>query len=335
MQDIKNYMLEELRSLLETEGYPRFYAIQIFNWVYKKRVEDFSLMSDLSKEARKFLKDNFCFSRLKLLKRLTSCDGTEKFLFGLKDKHRIETVLIPEGKRNTLCVSTQVGCKFRCNFCVSGLGGLRRNLKTSEIVNQYLEVNSLISFKKITNIVFMGMGEPLDNFDNTIKSIKILSAPDGLCFGKRRLCISTCGIVPKMKKLLELNLGIRLSVSLHSSSEKRSKIMPINRRYSLDKVIGIAKEFVKEGNAVTFEYILIKDFNCSNEDALKLAQLLRGINCKVNLIPYNKSEYFCWQRPDDYDLRSFENILKKYKIFFTLRKPRGQDIKAACGQLRT
>ena len=202
MEDIKNYTLKELEDLLREKAYPKFYAHQIFNWIYKKRIENFDLMTNLSKEARGFLKNNFYFSHLKLIERETSEDGTEKFLFELDDGHRIETVLIPEGKIVTLCVSTQVGCKFKCRFCVSGISGFKRNLRTSEIISQYLEVAKRIG--RITNIVFMGIGEPLDNFDNVVKSIEILKEPHGISFGRRRICISTLGIIPKIEKLREM-----------------------------------------------------------------------------------------------------------------------------------
>ncbi len=334
--DIKDYTLEEIGQFLKEKGYPEFYSKQIFCWVYKKRVEDFTLMTDISKEARIFLKDFFYFSKPKILKRFISKDGTEKFLFSLDDKNAIESVVIPEGKRLTLCISTQAGCRFGCRFCVSGIGGFKRNLKVSEIVNQFLTINDIIKPRIITNIVFMGIGEPLDNFDNLVKSIEILLSPYGVYFGKKRICISTCGIPPRIRELISLNLRVRLSISLHAScEEKRSLIMPVNKKYPLSEVIKVSKEYAKRTNfPVTFEYILIKDFNCSKEDAFKLAHLIRGINCKVNIIPYNFSPYFKWHSPSIYDINKFREALKKKRIFFTFRKSRGQDIEAACGQLR-
>jgi len=334
MEDIKNYTLEELNKFLK--GYPSFYAHQVFNWIYKKRIEDFDLMTDISKQARDFLRDNFYFPKLKLLKRLISKDRTEKFLFKLNDNSKIETVLIPEGKRNTLCISTQVGCKFRCRFCLSGLDGFKRNLSVAEIINQYLEVDDYIKPSHITNIVYMGVGEPLDNFINVIKSIKILKSPYGSYFGKKKICLSTCGIIPQIKKLLSLNLEVKLSLSLHcSDSNKRSKLMPINKKYPLKELIKVAKEFANRDRfPVTFEYILIKDFNCNREEAVHLAKLIKGINCKVNIIVYNESKYFSWQAPSICDIQVFKDTLKKNKVFFTFRKSRGDDILAGCGQLR-
>ena len=336
MQDIKNYSLEELKNFLEKKGLPKFYATQIFSWIYKKRVENFEAMTDLSKEARRLLKGIFYFSSLKLSERLISRDGTEKFLFNLEDGNNIETVLIPEGKRNTLCLSTQIGCRFRCKLCVSGIDGLKRNLNVSEITNQYLMVGDLIGLKKITNIVFMGIGEPLDNFDNLIKSIKIMLSPLGLYFGKRRLCISTCGLIPQMRKLLKFHLGVKLSISLHTAnSDKRSRIMPVNKKYPLNEVVKLVKELSKSDKfPVTFEYVMIKDFNSGQKDALELVKLIKEIRCKLNIIPYNSSKYFSWQPPSKDDINIFQNILKKYNISFTSRKSRGSDISAACGQLR-
>jgi 23S rRNA (adenine2503-C2)-methyltransferase len=334
MKDIKKYTLEELREFLSKNNFPKFYADQIFNWVYKKRKENFDLMTDLSKKAREFLKENFYFSQLKMIKEEKSSDGVRKFLFELEDKCKIETVLIPEGKRLTLCLSTQVGCKFACKFCLSGKYGFKRDLKISEILNQYLFISDLIFPQKVTNLVFMGIGEPLDNFLNTIKAIKILTHPKGLYFGRRRICISTCGLIPQIKKLKDLNLGVKLSISLHSADEKtRSKIMPINKKYPLKELIKTVKEFsLKQRCPITFEYILIKGLNTGKKEAFKLAKLLKGINCKINLIPLNPCSSFSF--PTQKEINLFKEELKRYGLFFTLRKSRGKDINAGCGQLR-
>ncbi|MCD6539649.1 MAG: 23S rRNA (adenine(2503)-C(2))-methyltransferase RlmN [Candidatus Omnitrophica bacterium] len=336
MIDIKSLTREDLEKILFKEGFPKFSPIQVFTWIYRKRVEDFSKMTDLSKKLRKYLSENFYFSRLELKERKISLDTTEKFLFKLKDNSLIETVLIPEGKRNTLCISTQVGCKYKCKFCVSGLRGFKRNLEAPEIINQFLEVEDLISPEKITNIVFMGIGEPLDNFENLIRAIKIFMDNKGIYLGKRKICISTVGITPKIKKLIELSLGVKLSLSLHSAiSEKRTKIIPVDKKYPLSEVLTALGEFVKkEKFPVTFEYILIKGFNSSREDAQELVNLSKKIKCKINLIPYNPSPYFDWQPPSEQEVGDFKKILKKEGVFFTLRRPRGKDIEAACGQLR-
>ena len=336
MKDIKGYTLKDLGNILEREGYPSFCAKQIFNWVYKRNTDDFSKMSDLSKEARQYLKSNFYISSLKILERRISVDGTEKFLFALGDKNTIETVIIPKGNRNTLCVSTQVGCRYGCKFCVSGIFGFKRNLKVSEIVNQFIKVNSVIIPKAITNIVFMGIGEPLDNLDNVVKSISIVTSPSGIHFGRRRITISTCGITPKIRELLNMDLGVKLSISLHSAdNRKRSLLMPVNKLYPLAGLIDHAKQYAKKYRfPVTFEYILIKDVNSKREDALNLSRMLRGLRYKINVIPYNPAPSFKWQPPSFYDINSFTGILRRKGIFFTLRRARGQDIEAACGQLR-
>jgi 23S rRNA (adenine2503-C2)-methyltransferase len=335
-QDIKNCSLEDLSEFFRDRGYSHFYAKQIFAWVYKRGIENFNLMTDISKEARRFFEKIFYFSHLCLLKREISKDRTEKFLFQLSNGSKIETVLIPEEKRNTLCVSTQVGCKFGCKFCVSGLRGFKRNLSVSEIINQYLDTKKLAEPKKITNIVFMGVGEPLDNFDNVVKSIKILMESCGVYFGKRRICISTIGMPSKIKKLADLNLRVKLSVSLHSADPfKREKLMPATKRYSLADLIKAIKYFsYKEKFPVTFEYIMIRGVNSSKEDAYNLVKLVKNVNSKVNLIPYNPSTFFKWQTPPNEEIEQFKKILKKHNVFFTLRKPRGQDIHASCGQLR-
>ena len=336
MRDIKNYTLEELKQILIKEGFPHYSASQIFNWVYKKRIEDFSSMTDLSKKLRAYLNENFSFPQITIIKKETASCGVSKILYQLKDNSLIETAVIPDEERYTLCLSTQVGCKFRCNFCVSGTTGFRRNLSVSEIINQYLITEKILKIK-ITNIVYMGIGEPLDNFENVVKSIKIFTHPSGIYLGKRRICISTVGIPEKIKKLADLKLGVKLSLSLHSADEeKRKKLIPLAKRYSLKKIMEAVKYFSKkEKFPITFEYLLIKDFNMTEKDAYKLASLLKGIKeYKINLIPYNPSQFFLWQIPLKEEIENFKNALKKYNLFFTLRKPRGRNIEAACGQLK-
>ncbi|MBP7088290.1 MAG: 23S rRNA (adenine(2503)-C(2))-methyltransferase RlmN [Candidatus Omnitrophica bacterium] len=334
MNDIKNYTFEELQETLSQNNRPRFLASQVFNWVYKKRITDFTLMSDISKENRIFLADNFYLSRFQLLKREVSRDKTEKFLFELKDKNSIETVLIPEMSRYTLCLSTQVGCKYKCSFCISGESGLKRNLEPEEIINQYLEVALIIAPRDITNLVFMGIGEPLDNFDNVVKAIKLLISPKGLNFSKRRISLSTCGLAPEIEKLAGLNLGIKLSVSLHSANnEIRSQIMPVNKKYSLERLMAAVKKYsFLQRYPVTLEYIMIKGINISIKDAKDLVKLLNAIKCKLNLIAYNGSKQT--RIPSGEEIATFKAELNKKGIFATLRKSKGQDINAACGQLK-
>ncbi|MDP2923399.1 MAG: 23S rRNA (adenine(2503)-C(2))-methyltransferase RlmN [Candidatus Omnitrophota bacterium] len=334
-QDIKNYTLQDLNKRFMGENLPKFYACQVFSWLYEKRIEDFDKMTNISKDARELLKSKFYFSNLNLLKKEVSCDGTEKFLFSLSDDYKIESVLIPESSRLTLCLSTQVGCKFKCNFCLSGQKGFKRNLDTCEIINQYLFISDVVLPKKITNIVFMGIGEPLDNFTNTINAVKIFMDTRGLSLGRLRICISTCGLIPEIKRLAQLKLGIKLSVSLHSANDDtRTKLMPINKRYPLVELMKAVKEFARyERYPVTFEYALLSALNTSKKDAVELAYLLKHIHCKVNLIPYNHS-CLKFKAPSPEEIQDFSQILKEKGIFFTLRKARGEDINAACGQLR-
>jgi len=324
-----------LETYCKQHGLARYVAGQVFRWIYHKRCEEPALMSDLSKSARQLLQQNFYFSTLKLLQRQPSRDGSEKLLFELQDAATIETVLIPEGNRYTLCVSSQVGCKYHCSFCVSGINGFCRHLTVSEIINQYLFSADAVKPREITNIVFMGIGEPLDNFAHVVSAIKILMTPEGLAVGKRRISISTCGLVPEIKKLAGLQLGIKLSISLHASSDTlRDTIMPVNKKYPLGELMLAVKEYAQSQQyPITFEYALLSRLNTSRACALNLAALLKGVRCKVNLIPYNPSS-LKFQAPDGQEIAEFTATLKKKDIFFTLRKPRGADIEAACGQLR-
>jgi len=332
-EDIKNYTLEELKSYFKGKNIASYTASQIFGWIYSKRAENFNLMTDISKKVRDLLLENFYFSKLKIAKREISLDKTEKFLFELSDKAAIESVLIPEPCRSTLCLSSQVGCKYSCKFCTSGSRGLKRNLTAGEIVNQYLTISGLTAHK-ITNMVFMGIGEPLDNFEMTVKAIKIFSEHKGLDFSRRRITVSTCGIIPQIEELSRLKLGVKLSVSLHSAdNDMRSKIMPVNRKYPLTLLMKTLKSFSKnEKYPVTFEYALLGSLNTSKSEAQKLIQLLKGIDCKINLIPYNAAQGI-FKEPSSSEIEGFCNELKRAGLFYTLRKPRGADIHASCGQL--
>jgi 23S rRNA (adenine2503-C2)-methyltransferase len=332
--NLMDYTLSDLTGHFLKLHLPKFCAVQIFDWVYKKRVDDFSEMTNLSKEAKKVLQENFTFTHLKLFKKEKSSDGTEKFLWQLSDGSKIESVLIPEKERLTLCLSTQVGCKFNCGFCLSGQKGFKRNLAASEIIGQYLEVHA-IAKRKITNIVFMGIGEPLDNFENTVRAVRIFREEKGLSLAKRRICLSTCGLIPEIKKLTQLKLGIKLSISLHSAdSYIRSKLMPINKKYPITELISAAAGFARAQNyPVTFEYALISGINSDTKSALALARLVKNINAKINLMVYNCSA-LNFSAPSQEEIENFIAALKKNNIFFTLRCARGQDINAACGQLR-
>jgi 23S rRNA (adenine2503-C2)-methyltransferase len=330
-QDIKNVTLDELRSFCIVHGLPRYQADQVFRWLYQKRVEDFSKMTDIAGPTRIFFADHFHFAQLGLTMHQESCDGTEKFLFTLEDNHTIETVFIPEAHRNTLCVSSQVGCKFACSFCMSGTCKFVRNLTTSEIINQYLAVSAKVRPAEISNIVFMGIGEPLDNFNNVVAAIRIFMERQGLSVPKGKISLSSCGLAPQIKELVDLHLGVKLSISLHAAHDTlRDSLVPINKKYPLRQLIAAAKYFARE-YPVTFEYVLLP-VNTTRHEAVALAKLLRGFPCKINLIPYNTGFH-----PRTVSLdpsRVFQQELKDRGIFFTLRKSRGQDIQAACGQLR-
>lgn len=335
-KNIKEFLLSELEEIFIENGLKKFNAVQLYEWLYKKRVRTFDEMTNLSKDLRGYLSEHYVISGLKLLQKKTSADGTLKFVFGLNDGNVIETVMIPEPKRRTLCVSTQIGCRRKCAFCVSGKGRFVRDLSAAEIVDQVLSVDEQLEEGKVTNIVFMGIGEPLDNYDNLFRAIDIIREGRGIYIGKRKISISTCGIVPAIERMIKEKRDIRLSVSLHSADDNlRSGFMPVNRQYPLDVLFKALRRFSAVfGFPVFFEYILIKDLNSSRDDAFRLAQLLRGTSAKVNLIPYNESSFKKWQAPEPEQIREFCAALEKKKIFYTLRRSRGADIGAACGQLR-
>jgi 23S rRNA (adenine2503-C2)-methyltransferase len=333
MKCIYNFSLEELKEKLISEGFSAYRAKQIFNWIYKKRVKYFSAMTTIAKNRREKLESILCFPEFKTLKKEESRDGTKKFLFQLADQEAIESVLIPQKTRSTLCLSTQVGCKFNCKFCASKIGGFVRNLEVSEIINQYLELSKT---SNITNIVFMGVGEPLDNLKNVLKAIKILTEPLGINFPNKRISISTCGLPNKIKELADLNLGIKLSLSLHAAvDEKRTELMPVNKKYPLVDLLDAVKYYrIKQKYPVTFEYILIDNFNTTLKDARELAKLVKAVGAKLNLIPYNPTGEKL-KTPGVEKAEAFKKRLREEKVIFTLRKERGFDINAACGQLRS
>jgi 23S rRNA (adenine2503-C2)-methyltransferase len=293
-------------------------------------------MSDLPVDLRKKLQENFYISSLKLTKRLKSYDGTEKLLFELKDGNFIEAVIIPTEKRITGCISTQVGCKFACRFCASGTKGFKRNLSTSEIIEEVLYLKSICQDKKLTHIVFMGIGEPLDNYDNVIKAIRVINSPHTLNIGARRITISTSGLIPALKRLAGEGLQIELSVSLHAADDQtRSRLMPINKTYPLKDLITACRAYAALTNRqITFEYVLIKDVNSGLKNAVKLGKLLKSMECKVNLIPCNPIKELGMQPPEKGEILLFKDQLVESGINVTLRRPRGEDIEAACGQLR-
>lgn len=337
MQEITGLTIAELEENLKGSGYSAFHARQIFAWIYKKGISDFDSMSDLSAELRKYLKEKFILGNLKLIKALKSRDTTEKFLFELKDNNFIEAVTIPTEERTTGCISTQVGCKFACKFCASGLLGFKRNLTPSEMIAEVLYLKNHSANRKLTHLVFMGIGEPLDNYEHLLKAIRIINSPSAFNIGARRITISTCGIVPAIGRLVGENLQIELSVSLHAADDKtRSSLMPVNKKYPLKDLISACKEYMRRTKRqVTFEYVLIKGLNSSLQDAQNLSRILKGLELyKVNLIPSNLVKETGAEPPNKLEILFFKDCLLKQGVNVTLRKPRGQDIEAACGQLR-
>lgn len=336
--NLKGLWIEELESILDKLGEKKYKSKQIAKWIYNKGVSDFEQMTDLSKELRRKLAEIAYIDKLKLIKKQTSkIDQTEKFLFELSDGKKIETVLMREKDRVTLCISTQVGCALNCIFCATGSMGFERNLSAGEIVDQiicakeYLKEN-----EKITNLVIMGMGEPLLNHENTLKAIRMIRSELGLSISAKRVTLSTAGIVPQIYKLADEGLRIKLALSLNApDDELRKKLMPITKKYPLSEVLEALKYYAeKTDTRITFEYVLIKDINDSKEQALELAKLVRGIPCKINLIPYNPVKNCPFEKPDEETLQKFRDILYPRAPAVTLRKSKGEDIQAACGQLK-
>ncbi|MCH2025116.1 MAG: 23S rRNA (adenine(2503)-C(2))-methyltransferase RlmN [Verrucomicrobiota bacterium] len=334
---------EEIEHDLLELGEPKYRASQVIEWVYNQRVTKFGDMSNLPEKLRERLSSTYTINSLTPVHDSRSNDTTKKYLYQLQDGRYIESVIIPastnvngnRSSRQTLCVSSQVGCAYGCKFCASGLDGFTRNLETSEIIGQVLAVEEE-SKKKINNIVFMGMGEPLANLENLMHAIKIINADWGLGIGARHITVSTSGLAPEIMKIADQPLQIRLAVSLHGASDDvREKIMPINKKYPLNDLIESLQYYnSKKKHKITFEYILIKGVNDSEEQANSLAKLASSLRAKVNLIPYNKVEELHWERPSETAQKNFLNILTKKRIQATLRKEKGHDIEAACGQLR-
>lgn len=334
-QDIKELTRDELKTLFRKNGFKECHSRTVFKMLYREGATDFDGIMELPKTQRQFLRDRFTISGLLENNRWLSEDGTEKFLFTLPEGRTVECVYIPEQRRGTLCVSSQLGCKFACSFCVSGKNGFIRNLTTAEMVNQVILVNTLMARRAISNVVFMGSGEPLDNYDNLMKAITILRDHQGLYIADRKISLSTCGLVPGIQRLINDKRGVRLSISLHSTDpKKRSAIMPVNKIYPLEQLKESVRQFTEaEGFPVFFEYIMIKGMNIAREDALSLAHFVKDINCKINLIPYNPSPHYDGQPPDRDEIDRFRKILEDEGVFYWIRKSRGSDIAAACGQL--
>lgn len=333
--DILSLSLGELEAAVVALGEKKFRAKQIFQWLHVKRVFEFDKMTDISAQLRQSLDEKFCANRLFVHKRLeSSIDNTVKYLYRLHDGNFVETVLMEYKYGHSICVSTQVGCKMGCRFCASAIAGYVRDLEPSEILMQIYETEKDMGIR-VSGVVLMGIGEPLDNYDNVIKFLELLSAKEGNNLSLRHVSLSTCGIVPKIYELAELRLGLTLSVSLHcADNDKRSEIMPVNRTYNIDRLIEACRYYIeKTGRRVTFEYAVIDSVNSSDADADKLATLLRGMNCHVNLIPVNKVRERNYHTARS-GVAEFAKRLGKRGINATVRRTLGSDIEAACGQLR-
>ena len=335
MKNIKDYNLDDLKKEIINLGEKGYRAEQIFKWIYVDRVNSFDEMTNLPKDLRDKLKENYSMNNFNILKKQESSDGTKKYLFDVLDGNAITSVLMKYHHGNTICVSSQIGCKMGCKFCAST--GIRfiRNLSSGEIVEQLLAVEK-DSGEKISNIVFMGIGEPLDNYDNVINAIKIINNPKGINIGARHISISTSGIVPRIYDLANENIQCTLSISLHASNnEKRSQMMPVNNRYNIEELIKACKDYIKITNKrISFEYALAKDNNDNLEDAKQLVKLLKGMICHVNLIPINKIENGAYVKSSNENIIKFRDYLNDNGIVATIRRELGSDIDAACGQLR-
>ena len=334
MKSIYGITIDELEVFLKENNEKKYRALQIMDWLYVKRVDSFSKMSNLSHELINLLEKNFFFDKLEIIKVLKDVD-VSKFLFKLSDNNLIEAVLMNHDYGNSLCVSSQVGCNMSCKFCESGRLRKIRNLMASEMILQILIIEKELK-TRISHVVVMGIGEPFDNFDNLVKFITIANYQKGINLGSRHITVSTCGVVPKIYEFANLPFQVNLAISLHApNNEIRDKIMPINKIYKIEKLIKAVKDYIKITNRrVTFEYIMLKDINDSLLNARELAKLLKEINCYVNLIPYNETENIEFIRTEKEQILKFYDILKKEKINVTIRREFGSGIDAACGQLR-
>lgn len=335
---IYSLQLHELEEWLVSIGEKKFRTTQIFEWLYQKRVTSFEEMSNLSKGLREKLEETYALTTLKTIVQQTSSDGTMKFLFELHDGYSIETVLMKHEYGNSVCVTTQVGCRIGCTFCASTLGGLKRNLEAGEIVAQVVKVQQAMDEmgERVSHVVIMGIGEPFDNFDEMLDFLKIINHDDALNIGARHITVSTSGIIPKIYKFADENLQINFAVSLHApNTEIRSRLMPINRAYKLPELMESIRYYIKKtGRRVSFEYGLFGGVNDQVEHAEELAQLLKGMKCHVNLIPVNYVPERDYVRTPKEQINLFEKTLKNLGVNVTVRREQGHDIDAACGQLR-
>jgi len=332
---IKDLCIDELKEEMKKIGEKPFRATQIWEWLYKEDVSSFDEMTNLSIELRRKLKEEYEIGTYKIIRKLESKDGTKKFLFDILDGNAIETVLMDYKFGKSICVSTQVGCKMGCKFCASTGIEFVRSLSSGEIVEQILAVQREEKVK-VSNVVFMGIGEPLDNYDNVVKSIKILNDPKGLNIGARHISISTSGLVPRIRQLADEKLQCTLSISLHATTnEKRDEMMPVNKAYPIEELLDACKYYIeKTGRRISFEYALAKDNNDNLDDAKRLVKLLKGMIAHVNLIPINKIENGKYTKSTNENILKFRDYLNSNGIVATVRRELGSDIDAACGQLR-
>lgn len=334
-ENVYNLTLKDWENYFVSKDSKKFKGQQVFDWLYRKKVKTFDEMTNIKKEVIDYLKEDFEIKTVSITKVERDID-VNKYLFKLKDDEKVEAVLMNHLYGNSLCISTQVGCNMGCKFCESGRLKKVRNLETHEMIEQILLVEEECG-KRISHIVVMGIGEPFDNYDNLIKFIEIINNPKGLELGSRHITVSTCGVVPKIKEFMKLPYQVNLAISLHAPNNKiRDTIMPINKVYPIEVLIDTLKEYIKETNRrVTFEYILLDGINDTDKCAIELASLVRGMNCYINLIPYNETNNISYKRTKYENISKFYDILKKNRINVTIRREYGSNISAACGQLRS
>ena len=336
-KNILDISRDQLLAWLDSQGIESYRADQILKWIYLRQSDTFEGMTDLSKQVRQLLSQHFTILRLDIVQIETSKDGSQKYLFRLKDNKHIESVLIPERDHYTLCISSQVGCIQDCRFCLTAIGGFERNLTTAEIIAQVRDVKNLCDdADRLSNIVFMGMGEPLANYKNLVSAIKVITDSDaGLGFSNRKVTVSTAGLIPKLSTL-GYDTKVNLAISLNATdNETRNKLMPVNRKYPLELLLEACRNYpLAPGRRITFEYILIKGINDSQADAHRLAKLLRPIKSKINLIPFNTHEGCEYERPEETVINRFQEILIDRNYTVIIRHSKGRDISAACGQLK-
>ncbi len=332
--NITGLILEEMEELMTSIGQPKYRASQLFTWLYKKRINSLEQVTVFSKELRRQLSNFVTIGQVEIAKRQISSDGeTNKFLLRLEDGNFVESVFIVDGKRRTICLSSQVGCALGCNFCATGEMGFKRNLSVGEIVDQLLIILKTLDVDA-TNLVFMGMGEPFLNYENVLKACEIISHTDGIAVGRRKITISTAGFIPKIKQFADEGLGYKLAISLNASDDKkRTQLMPINKKYPINELVNAGKYYAsKSRHLFTFEYLMIGGENDSKADAQKLKKLLKGVRCKINIIPFNSTDGEL-KPPTEKKIDAFIKQLLDMKIVISVRRSKGADIDAACGQL--